>query len=341
MPGPRVPDNSASAGGSSRRDAGRRALRGLFPAAPIVSRIPLERRRDEVDEPHGVAVSPDGRHWYATVSHGEPTLWKFELQEDRLVGRVTLPTAGAARIGITPDGRRAFVPDYDRARPGEPGRVAVVQLEDLTVVATPVVCAGPHHAAVDPAGELVAVACSLGDEIVMLDSETLTERARFPVGPNPGPAGRPNYRPLNVAWTADGEVLFVSLHAAAAVRAIRRDGTAVGTVEVGDRPAQIALTRDGATLVVANRGDASISLVDPHQLTERARIPVGAAHPHGVAIDEDGVRAYVTCEGTPETRGRAVAVDLDTERVLWSVAAGAYTLGVASARGRQAGTERP
>ena len=54
--------------------------------------IPVERRRDEVDEPHGLASSPDGRHWYATVSHGEPTLWKFESGSDRLVGRVTLPT---------------------------------------------------------------------------------------------------------------------------------------------------------------------------------------------------------------------------------------------------------
>jgi hypothetical protein len=68
----------------------------------IISRISTEVRRDEVDEPHAVAISPDGKHWYATVAHGEPTLWKYEVQGDRLVGRVTLPTAGAARIGITP-----------------------------------------------------------------------------------------------------------------------------------------------------------------------------------------------------------------------------------------------
>ena len=300
----------------------------------IVSRIPTERRRDEVDEPHAVAVSPDGTHWYVTVAHGAPTLWKYELEGDRLVGRVTLPTAGAARIGITPDGSRAFVPDYDRSRPGVPGHVAVVELADLSVIGTPVVCGGPHHAEVSPDGDLVAVACSLSDEVVLLDVATLEERGRFPAGPEAGPPGQPALKPLNLAWSADGRTIYVSLHLAGSVRAFQADGTIVGTVETGSRPAQIALTPDGRTLVVANRGDASLSVVDAATLVERTRIPLGAEHPHGVAVDAAGRRAFVSCEGTPQTTGRAVAVDLETETVLWSVEAGAYTLGITFVPGR-------
>ena len=297
----------------------------------ILRRIPTERRRDEVDEPHAVAVSPDGKHWYVSVAHGEPTLWKYETAGDRLVGRVSLPTAGAARIGITPDGARAFVPDYDRSQPAVPSRVAVVDLEDLSVVATPVVCGGPHHAEVNPAGDLVAVACSLSDEIVLLDARTLAERGRFPAGPEAGPAGQPALKPLNLDWSPDGETLWVGLHLAGAVRAFRPTGEVVGTVSVGSRPAQLALTSDGATLVVANRGDASMSIVDTATLLETARIPLGAEHPHGIALDDQGRRVFISCEGTPQTPGRAVAVDLDGGSVLWSVEAGAYTLGAAYA----------
>ena len=297
----------------------------------IVRRIPTERRRDEVDEPHAVAISPDGRHWYATVAHGEPTLWKYEMVSDRLVGRVTLPTAGAARIGITPDGARAFVPDYDRSQPGVASRVSVVDLSDLSVVATPVVCSGPHHAEVDPTGDLVAVACSLSDEIVLLDARTLEERGRFAAGPDAGPPGQPALKPLNLAWSPDGDVIWVGLHLAGTVRAFRTSGEIVGTVAVGAGPAQIALTPDGATLVTANRGDASLSLVDTDSLIETARIPLGAEHPHGIALDELGLRAFVSCEGTPQTTGRAVAVDLEAGSILWSVEAGAYTLGAAYA----------
>lgn len=295
----------------------------------VVSRIPTQMRRDEVDEPHAVAVSPDGRHWYVSVAHGAPTLWKYEMRGDRLIGRVTLPTAGAARIGITPDGGRAFVPDYDRSQPAIPSRVSVVDLADLSVVAAPVVCGGPHHAEVDPAGDLVAVACSLSDEIVLLDAVTLEERGRFPAGPEAGPPGQPALKPLNLDWTPDGGTIWVGLHLAGTVRAFRVDGEIVGTVPVGHRPAQIALTADGGTLVVANRGDASLSLVDTGSLIETARIALGAEHPHGIALDEAGRRAFVSCEGTPQSAGRAVAVDLESESVLWSVEAGAYTLGAA------------
>jgi YVTN family beta-propeller protein len=299
----------------------------------LLSRIPTERRRDEVDEPHAVAISRDGLHWYVSVAHGEPTLWKYEMAGDRLVGRVTLPTAGAARIGITPDGARAFVPDYDRSQPTVASRVAVVDLTDMSVLAAPIVCNGPHHAEVDPTGALVAVACSLSDEIVLLDAGTLEERGRFAAGPEAGPPGQPALKPLNVAWSADGEVIWVGLHLAGTVRAFRPSGEIIGTVVVGNRPAQISLTPDGGTLVVANRGDASLSVVDTGLLIETARIPLAADHPHGLALDGTGQRAFVSCEGTTQTSGRAIAVDLEAGSILWSVEAGAYTLGAAYASG--------
>ncbi|MFQ5889684.1 MAG: beta-propeller fold lactonase family protein [Gemmatimonadota bacterium] len=299
----------------------------------IAARFALDRRRGELDEPHGVAVSPAGDHWYATLSHGDPTLWKFELPGDRLVGRVSLGTAGAARIGITPDGRRAFIPDYQRAVPTAPGRVAVVELADLSVTAAPIVCAGPHDAAVDPAGRRVAVACSLADEVVLLDASSLEQMGRFPVDPESGPAGSPRFRPLNLLWSPDGEALYVALHEAAAVRAFDGRGRIIGTAHVGAGPAQIALTPDGRTLAVANRRERSVSVVSVSKMQERARVPIDADHPHGVVLDSAGRTAFVACEGTVDGEARVVAVDLTEGRVLWSVPAGSYALGIAYAEG--------
>ena len=72
----------------------------------IVQRISVDRRPREIDEPHGIAVAPDGQHWYVSLAHGNPSLWKFERAGNRLVGRLTLDMPGAARIAITPDGRQ-------------------------------------------------------------------------------------------------------------------------------------------------------------------------------------------------------------------------------------------
>ncbi len=296
----------------------------------LLSRISLDPRPSESDEPHGLAVAPDGRHWYATLAHGDPTLSKFDRAGDRRVGRARLSSAGAARVEIDPTGEFAFVADYDRARPGEDGEVLVIRLYDLEVVARSRVCPGPHHAAQNPASGQIAVACSLGDEVALLSGPRLDPAGRFPVDAEPGDPGSPGFKPLNLAWSLDGDRLYVALHLADRVRVFDSNGTIVGDVPSGRRPAQIALSPDGKTLIAANRGDGTLSLIDTATLRERSRLDLGAAHPHGVAFNESGTRAYVTCEGTPSEPGRLVAVELgnDPPAVAWSVETGSVPLGV-------------
>ncbi len=296
----------------------------------LLSRVSLDPRPSESDEPHGLAVAPDGRTWYATLAHGDPTLSKFERLADRVVGRVRLGSAGAARVEIDPTGNFAFVADYDRSRPGSDGEVLTVRLHDLVVVGRRRVCAGPHQAAPNPVSGRIAVACSLGDEIALLAIPGLEPVGRFPADPEPGEPGQPRFKPLNLAWSPDGTRLYVAMHLADRVRVFEPTGAIVADVPTGSHPAQIALSHDGRTLVVANRGDRTLSLIDTTTLRETYRLDLGAEHPHGVAIDGPGSRAYVTCEGTPSEPGRLVAVDLDgdTAAVAWSVETGSVPLGV-------------
>ena len=46
----------------------------------LVRRIPVGILPNEIEGPHGVRVSPDGRHWYVSIAHGMPygTIHKFE-----------------------------------------------------------------------------------------------------------------------------------------------------------------------------------------------------------------------------------------------------------------------
>lgn len=298
----------------------------------LIKSLSTDRRRDEVDEPHGVVVAPDRRHLYVTVAHGEPTLWKYELPGERLVGRVELRTYGAARVGVTPNGGHGFVPDYYRGGQGQISGLAVVELQDLRIVERLMVCPAPHDAQVDPAGLRVAIACSLSDEVVILEVETLNEVGRFFVDDQPGPVGSPRFKPLNLVWSPSGDTIFVALHAAAQVRAFDTSGNVLGAVGVGAGPAQIALTSDGRTLVTANRNDDSTSLIDIPAFVERARAPLDRPHPHGIVIDDADRTAFVTYEGRTDTRGGVVAVDLLTADVLWAVEAGAFTLGIAYVR---------
>ena len=65
-------------------------------------------------------------------------------------------------------------------------------------------------------------------------------------------------------------------------------------VPVGQEPRGIAITPDGATILVANSASASISVINAASLTITATIslPTGSS-PYGIAITPDGNRAYV------------------------------------------------
>ncbi|BDG05259.1 beta-propeller fold lactonase family protein [Anaeromyxobacter oryzae] len=60
----------------------------------------------------------------------------------------------------------------------------------------------------------------------------------------------------------------------------------------GDRPAELALARDGHTLLVVDEGANALSFLDLVSRSEVARVPVGDA-PRGLLLDRAGLRAYV------------------------------------------------
>src|SRR5436190_8691233 len=45
----------------------------------------------DINGPHGIAIAPDKRTYYVSVSHGRPfgTVWKYSAEDDRVLGKVT------------------------------------------------------------------------------------------------------------------------------------------------------------------------------------------------------------------------------------------------------------
>jgi DNA-binding beta-propeller fold protein YncE len=302
----------------------------------VLDSLSLDRRPGERDEPHGIAVSSDGRYFYATLAHGEPSLWKYEVEGLRLVGRVTLPTYGASRVRLSPDGSIAAIPDYWLSGGGDVSRVAFVRTHDLAILVTPEVCAAPHDAAFSEDGRWIAVPCTLGDEVVLLDGSDFSERARFSVGdpgdrgasPAAGAAdlGRMSARPLNAAWTTPSEFV-VTLQGTGGLSTLDTTRGVIGFGFAADRPAQVTVSQTTGALAIANRGEGTVTLsLDGSSVK---KVSIEGAHPHGVAFGEHANVVYVTFEGDTRTRGGVVAIDVATAAVLWRTEVGVFTLGVA------------
>ena len=103
----------------------------------------------------------------------------------------------------------------------------------------------------------------------------------------------------------------------AAIGLLEQDVLGKLVLRGGDEPAELALTPDGRTLLSANAGSSTVSLIDAVPLLETARIPVGNG-PGSVLVDRAGQRAYAfnTASSTVtvlDIAGRAVAGTIATE----------------------------
>src|ERR1041384_5917531 len=58
-------------------------------ALKVIKTVPVGIMPADIDGPHNVTVSPDGKFYYVTIAHGTPygSLWKMAVDGDTLVGR--------------------------------------------------------------------------------------------------------------------------------------------------------------------------------------------------------------------------------------------------------------
>jgi YVTN family beta-propeller protein len=101
--------------------------------------------------------------------------------------------------------------------------------------------------------------------------------------------------------------------------------TLVGGVRVAADRASGAAAEGHGWLLVANKGDRSLSIIDPTIGQQVAAVPVGGVTGHEVTASPDGARAYVPIYGNsgvgkPGTDGQTMAViDLATRSIIRTV----------------------
>lgn len=101
--------------------------------------------------------------------------------------------------------------------------------------------------------------------------------------------------PKGMALDQENGIVYVALSGEDAIAAIDADSMeASGRIKLrfGDEPLEIALTPDGETLICANNGSGTVSIIDTDSLSERERLVLDA-DPVRVVMDRDGRRAYV------------------------------------------------
>lgn len=317
----------------------------------IVERVvPVGIMPADIDGPHNLAVLPDQRSYLVTIAHGVPfgTLWRFDYRTDSVMGRATVelfPTT----IAVTPDGEFAFVAnsDFHGERP-RTNVVSVVYLPAMAKITDLPVCDMPHGVRVNRAGTLAYVSCMHGDELLEIDVNTLTVGRRAYTGRGHAAAGHGDHaapgatappRPdrecqaTYVSVSPDDRTLYVACNYGnslqvwdAATLTLTRE------IPVGAGAYNVEPSPDGSVVIVTNKKDQSVSLVDARTLAEVARIRTTKKIVHGVAYSPDGRYAYVSQESIGADPGAVDVIDIASRKVTGTVPVPAQPTGIAIIR---------
>ena len=300
----------------------------------------------EMEGPHGLQISRDGRFLHMTTGHGSPDgkYWRYVLGPDTLAGPGTFLGYFPASIDVTPDGLYAFVVNFNLHGEMVPSSVSVVYTPDHTEVARTVTCTMPHGSRVDPSGQYQYSTCMMDDQLVEIDTRSFAVSRRFGLAKDKeGPvataehAGHSNgamtpatCSPTWAQPSVDGRKVFVACNKADVIVEIDRANWSITRrFTTGRGPYNLAVTPDGRLLVATLKQGGSVQLFDLASGASVLQMKSSTTVTHGVAISPDSRYAFVSSEGVGAQPGKVDAYDLRTLTRVGTVDVGQQAGGIA------------
>lgn len=326
--------------------------------ARVLRTLPVGMSLIDPDGPHGVALSPDGRHYYVSTAHGLPggSLWKFRISDDVAVSRATLGPFPAT-TQVSPDGYYAWVVNFNLHGDMVASSVSVVETSEMLEIARIPTCTMPHGSRLNAAGTRHYSACMMDEELVEIDAQKFEVSRHFFLtkGKEMGMDGAPPRRgasehaghdmgghgmeppaPGDVScsptWaqpSPDGRRVWVACNKSSEIVEIDvATWSLVRRIPAGDGVYNLAVTSDGRLLVATNKRGRSVSVFEVASGRELARIPTSRRVVHGAAISSDNRYAFISNEGVGSEKATVDVVDLVALRVVATVEVGQQAGGI-------------
>lgn len=329
--------------------------------AEVVRQHEVGINRADPDGPHGVAVAPDGEHYFVTTGHGTPNgmLWKLRTADSRVVGRTELGLFPAS-LQVSPDGHYAYVVNFNLHGDMVPSSVSIVSTAEMVEVARLTTCTMPHGSRFNPQGTRHYSACMMDDLLVEIDTREFEVARHFLLtpgrehgmqgAPRPGHGGAthagaggssghamhgptgpgaPDCSPTWATTSADGSRVYVACNASNDIVEVDAERwTMLRRIPAGDGVYNLEATPDGRLLVASNKRGRSVSVFDLASGRELGRIETQRPVVHGVAITTDSRFAFISVEGIGSEPGSVEIIDLQARRRVASAEVGQMATGI-------------
>ena len=301
----------------------------------------------EMEGPHGLQISRDGKYLHMTTGHGAPDgkYWRYATGPDTLVGPGIFLGFFPASIDLTPDGLYAFIVNFNLHGEMVPSSVSVVYTPTHTEVARTETCTMPHGSRVDPSGIHQYSTCMMDDQLVELDTRTFGVARRFGLakdkeGPitqyaavqhsGHGSMTPPSCSPTWAQPSADGAKVYVACNKAdqiVEIDAARWEITR--RFPTGRGPYNLAVSPDGRLLIATLKQGGGVQVFDLATGTSVLNTKSSTTVTHGVAVSPDSRYAFVSNEAVGAAPGKVDIYDLRTLTRVADVPVGQQAGGIA------------
>ena len=289
--------------------------------AVVVHRIPVGFRSTEIEGPHGITLSPDGKYWFLTMAHGIPfgQVYKFSTDNNRRLGQGELGLFPAT-MQISVATGLLHVVNFNLHGDREPSSVSIVDPVEMAEVARIQTGVMPHGSRFSPDGRHHYSAAMMSDTLYEIDALDFEVKRTLKISPKHHhtahdklPKGHHKHMAMPT-WVQIHPALpraYVALNGSDEVVEVDLEEWKVRRrFATSERPYNVEITPEGTRMVVTYKKSGSTGVWDLATGTELVRISHSRQVPHGIAITPDSRYAFVTVEGKGSQPGAVELLDL-------------------------------
>jgi DNA-binding beta-propeller fold protein YncE len=329
--------------------------------AVVEKTIPVGVWPAEIEGPHGINVSPDGKYWYLSLAHGNPygTLYKYSTETNEVVGTVKLGLFPAS-LQVSPATGLLYCVNFDLHGDMVPSTVSVVDPEDMIEVSRIETGVMPHGSRISPdgmyhysvammSGELFEISTSKlkvtrtlsldgKEEMTMasgggMDHSQMDHSQMDHSKMNHDNMGGGMYHSkVKPTWVIPHPIdrkVYVAGNGSDEILEVDLDKWEItNRMKTGKAPYNVDVSPDGRYLVATYKGSAETGVWDLKKGKELARVKNTRKVTHGVSISSDSKYAFISVEGIGGEPGTVDVIDIKKAAKVASVDLGKQAGGI-------------
>lgn len=306
--------------------------------ATVEETIPVGVWPAEIEGPHGINISPDGKYWYLSLAHGNPygTLYKYSTETNEVIDTVMLGLFPAS-LQVSKATGLLYCVNFNLHGDMVPSTVSVVDPETMTEITRIDHGVMPHGSRISTdglfhysvgmmSGELFEISTTKMKVTRKLNLDGKKEMSHDMGGMDHSKmdhskmnhskmsGGGMHHSKVKPTWAMPHPTqpkVYVAGNGSDEILEIDLEKWEItNRMKTGKAPYNVDVSPNGRYLVATYKGSAETGVWDLKKGKETARIPNTRKVSHGVSISSDSKYAFVSVEGIGGEPGTMDVIDI-------------------------------